>query len=118
MANTNELQQLIRIAYLLENGSDEQDVTYLNPNYSGTINSANVAQDLATADPKRDRLTIQNIDTESLLFSIAADAKIGSSIVLDPGGIATLEQGEADKRISVRSAKTGLSFVAWGRVKQ
>ena len=123
MPKTNELSELIRIGDLLEsssqNGGGGGIVTYGKADYSGIITAADTAQDLAAANPNRDRLTIQNLDDiESLLISIDVDAEVGSSVVLDPGGVATLEEGEADKRVSVRSAKTGLPFVAWGRIKQ
>ena len=122
MVQTNELKELIRIADLLDpnvaNGG-ATSTSYSNPNYSGLINTANTAQDLAAANANRDRLTIQNLDEdEAMLINIGGDAGSGNSFVLDPGVPALLEEGEADKRISVSSAKAGLRFAAIGRVKQ
>ena len=114
------VQTVIDYKQLQNGGSSsntgEQTNSYTNPNFSGTIAAANTPQDLAAADPNRDRLTIQNLDeTESLLYKIGEDAAVGSSFELLKGGIAYLDAGEADKRISVLSGKQGLAFVAIGR---
>lgn len=92
--------------------------TYTNPNYSGAIATTNTPQDLAIANPNRDRLTIQNLDsTDVLLVAVGEDAELGRSYEIDPRGLGILEEGEADKRISIMSAKAGLKFVAIGRVR-
>ena len=121
MPQTNQLQQLTRIGDLLDpniaNGSSS-NISYTNPNYSGIITAANTPQDLASANSKRDRLTIQNLgDSFDLLIAIDIDAQPGNSFVIRPGGAILLEKGEADKRISIYSAQAGLKFTAVGRVE-
>lgn len=92
--------------------------TYSNPNYSGVIAIVDTPQNLVIANPKRDRLLIQNIDdTDTLLLNIDADAATDISFQIRAGGDFLLEEGMADKRISVMSSKVGLKFVAIGRVK-
>lgn len=92
--------------------------SFTTANYSGAIAAANVAQDLAIADVNRDRITIQNLDsTDILLIGIGENAQIDRSYEIDPRGWAVIEEGEANQRISVLSAKTGLKFVAIGRLR-
>lgn len=92
--------------------------TYINANYSSAIATANTAQDLAAANSNRDRISIQNLDsTDVLLVGIGEDAESGRSYEIEPRGLGILEEGEADKRISVLSSKTGLKFVAIARLK-
>jgi hypothetical protein len=92
--------------------------TYTNSNYSGAIAAANTPQDLTNANQYRDRITIQNLDsTDVLLVGIGEDAVSGRSYEIDPRGVGVIEEGEADKRISVMSTKVGLKFVAIGRVR-
>lgn len=105
------------------NGSGGQtptgnSITYINANYSSAIAAANIPQDLATANPNRDRLTIQNLDsTDVLLIGVGEDAESGRSYEIEPRGLGILEEGEADKRISVLSSKVGLKFVAIARLR-
>lgn len=92
--------------------------SYTTANYSGAIAEANTAQDLAIAVPNQDRVTIQNRDsTDVLLIGIGEDAVLGRAYEIDPRGSIVIEVGEADKRISVMSAKAGLQFVAIGVVR-
>lgn len=91
---------------------------YAVANYSGIILAANTAQDLALVNVNRDRLTIQNLDTtDLLLIGIGENAVSGMAYEIDPRGSITIETGEADKRISVISAKAGLRFTAIGVVR-
>ncbi|MGL4619888.1 MAG: hypothetical protein ACRCZS_12645 [Chroococcidiopsis sp.] len=91
--------------------------SYTTANYSGAIADANTAQDLA-AVPNRDRLTIQNLDsTDVLLVGIGEDAVLGRAYEIDPRGSIVIDVGEANQRISVRSAKAGLQFVAIGVIR-
>jgi hypothetical protein len=87
-------------------------------NYSGAIALANQSEDLAAANANRDRITIQNLDsTDVLLIGIGEDAIAGRSYEIDPRGVGVIEEGEANQRISILSAKTGLKFVAIARLK-
>jgi hypothetical protein len=116
----NDTQLLLRIAQALETVTgatpNPSTTTYTNPDYSGTIAQANVPRDLCSTNPNRDRLMLQNLGTNDILLNIGADATPGNSIVVKPGGIALLETGEADKRISIASATNGVSFIAKGRI--
>lgn len=108
--------------------------SFTTTNLSGAIAVANIPQDLAggnaasqaahgtpalaAANPNRDRITIQNLDsTDILLIGIGEDAVSGRAYEIDPRGSIVIDQGEADKRISVMSAKVGLKFVAIGVVR-
>lgn len=91
---------------------------YSIDNYSGIIVSANVPQDLAPPDLRRHYINIQNIDDDGvLLIGIDSDAQAGRSYQIEAGGSGVVEIGEADKRISVLSSKTGLKFVAIARIR-
>jgi hypothetical protein len=116
----NEIQLLLRIAEAVESGTNTPPtigtISYSNPDYSGAIIQANTPQDLCSANPSRDRVTLQNISTGRIILNVDANAVPGVSFVIEPGGIVVLEQGEADKRISIASATAGLAFVAKGRI--
>ncbi len=99
-------------------GQTNTGTSFTTANYSSAIATANIPQNLATADPDRDRLTIQNLDsTDILLVGIGEDAVSGRAYEIEPRGVGVVEEGEADKRISVMSAKAGLKFVAIARLK-
>ena len=119
MPNTNELKELIAIRQALTANTGQTSVpNYAVVNYSGTIATANTAQDLAAEDTNRDLLTIQNLDDkDDLLLGFGEDASVGRSYQIPPGGVGQIELGEASQRISVASVKAGLAFVATGRVK-
>lgn len=99
-------------------GNGTQTVTYSTANYSGAIAVVNTPQDLAIAAASRDRITIQNLDlTDTLLIGIGEDAQIGRSYEIEPRGWAVIEEGEANQRISIMSAKAALKFVAIARLR-
>ncbi len=115
---TNELKELILIREALSGGQTNTGTSFTTANYSSAIATANTPQDLAAANSNRDRLTIQSLDsTDVLLVGIGEDAVSGRSLEIEPRGLGVLEEGEADKRISVLSAKAGLKFVAIARIK-
>lgn len=118
----NDTKLLLRIAEAVEGGAvvapNPSAVGYDNPDYSGTIAQANTPQDLCSSNYNRDRLTLQNLsESARILLNIDDDAMAGISFVIEPGGYLQLEEGEADKRISVASPSSGVNFVAKGRVK-
>jgi hypothetical protein len=99
-------------------GATTTNQSFTTANYSGAIALANTAQDLAAANPNRDRITIQNLDsTDVLLIGIGEDAIASRSYEIDPRGVGVIEEGEANQRISILSAKTGLKFVAIARLR-
>lgn len=100
------------------NGDPQPSISFTTENLSGAIAGANIPQDLTPANPNCDRLTIQNLDsTDVLLIGIGEDAQAGRSYEIDPRGVGVIEEGEANQRISVMSAKAGLQFVAIARVR-
>ncbi|MGL4623254.1 MAG: hypothetical protein ACRCZS_30100 [Chroococcidiopsis sp.] len=92
--------------------------SFTTANYSDEIENANTPQDLTAANPNCDRLTVQNLDsTDVLVIGIGEDAQAGRSYEIDPRGVGVIEEGEANQRISVMSAKAGLQFVAIARIR-
>lgn len=116
--STNELKELILIRQALSGGQPTSGNSFTTANYSSAIALANNPQDLAPANPNRDRITIQNLDsTDVLLIGIGEDAQAGRSYEIDPRGVGVIEEGEANQRISVSSAKVGLKFIAIARMR-
>lgn len=104
---------------IASNFKDVATASFTTANYSSAIAINNTPQDLATANKNRTSLTIQNLDnTDVLLVGIGEDAYSGRSYEIEPRGVGVVEEGEADKRISVLSSKTGLKFVAIARLKR
>ena len=122
LENSSIPLETIALALNLKNSqstSGDLIYDYSVVNYSGTIASSNIAQDLTTANPNCDRITIQNLDSSDiLLVGIGEDAVSGRSYEIEPRGVGVVETGEANKRISVSSSKVGLKFVAIGNIRQ
>ncbi len=77
---------------------------------SGTITTANTAQDVAPANPTRVGMTFQNTsDTAMRLTESGADATATTGFVIAPGQAVNVS---TNKRISVFCATAGKSFAA------
>ncbi len=114
----HEIQRRLLINRTVGSNGQPSVVSFTTTNLSGAIARGLTPQDLTAANPNCDRITVQNLDfNDVLVIGIGEDAQAGRSYEIDPRGVGVIEEGEAQERISVMSAKTGLQFVAIARIR-